>query len=248
MDNDSGDGVLQRLLVEPGGIASWVRLVQLTSNHGYSGGMNRGVEALQRPTENILLLTHEVILDPDAAKEMSLLTRDSVAVGPILELPGGEIWSTGGFLTRTGQPRHRVDAISGSARPARWLDGACLLVNKSAFSRVGGLDERYFLYWEDVDLGVRLNGVGSVLCSSAARAQQATSTAPIYFDSRNRLRFWRKQRRVDVALMSCGELVLRLLFRDIPSGRRGSVQARLAGIRDGLRDNDTLEMNFVRGK
>lgn len=246
VDNASGDGVLDRLASERQ-IDPSVRVIHLDENHGYSGGMNRGIAALRRTTTNVLLLTHEVLLDPSTLEQLSALSVGAVAVGPTLELPEGGVWSSGGYLTRTGRPRHHVDAIDGDSRAAAWLDGACVLANRTSLDGIGGLDETFFLYWEDVDLGTRLNAVGPVLCTSTARAQQATGTAPIYFDSRNRLHYWRKHGGRAKLLASLAELLLRLLLRDFPS--RSRVGARVAGIRDGLwHGNEDARPNFVMEK
>lgn len=64
----------------------------------------------------------------------------------------GNPWSVG---YQQAQASTRLDA-----RPAGWLSGACLLLRRSALTAVGGFDESYFMFFEDLDLGERLRDAG----------------------------------------------------------------------------------------
>ena len=64
---------------------------------------------------------------------------------------------------------YRDEADMTAQRPAGWLSGSCLLVRWEAFDAIGGFDERYFMYLEDVDLGDRFTRAGSqnIFCPDA---------------------------------------------------------------------------------
>lgn len=99
------------------------------------------------------------------------------ALGPLIRDPDGSVYPSarhlpslvrGGMHAVLGPvwPRnpwtkaYRQEHLEPSERPVGWLSGSCLLVRRSAFRQIGGFDERYFMYMEDVDLGDRLGQAG----------------------------------------------------------------------------------------
>jgi GT2 family glycosyltransferase len=139
------------------------------------------------------------------------------AVGPVLGRLSqpDTIWSAGGsFTKRRRRPFHlRADEALQGLIPTddvdvAWLDGAALLVRRSAFVEVGGFREDYFLYWEDIDLCLPLRALGwRVLVSSQARAWQEPSMASPYLDARNSLIFRRHCGAPGVPVLAVDQLL-----------------------------------------
>lgn len=236
VDNCSGDGVIDRLRRE--GRLDGVHVLSLDENLGYAGGMNVGADAAsQQRVRHLLFLTHEVVLEPMCAEELlrTAIELGAATAGPLLLLPDGKEWSHGGRISRFCGAVHLRGHAGTEPRPVDWLDGACVLVRVEDFLFCGGFDERYFLYWEDVDLSLRLAKRGPVLAVPSARAMQAPSpNPPLYYAARNRLLMWRSLRRPAAILPSVLELLALAAYRSVKDGR--SQFGEIArGVRDGLR-------------
>jgi N-acetylglucosaminyl-diphospho-decaprenol L-rhamnosyltransferase len=242
VDNASGDGV-------PQSVAQRFPEVVLTtcqSNLGYAAGMNRGFKALGRVPDVCFFITHEVVMHATCVETLARrLEKGAVLVGPRLRLPDGRIWSEGGEISRLGKPKHVFQATTNLA----WLDGALLGVDVKTFTALGGFDERFFLYWEDVDLGYRMNKRGRVECASEVDATQRTALTPPYLMARGRILMWRLQRKPQLLAMSLLEMIggtvthllirrsraafeeLHLVLQGCKSGITGSLNADLAARR-----------------
>jgi N-acetylglucosaminyl-diphospho-decaprenol L-rhamnosyltransferase len=234
VDNASGDGVIDTIRDE----YPLVTFVTLPHNVGYAGGMNAGLE---RVTDSAftLFLSHDVILQSACVLELvSAMSDGTVAVaGPALKLADtGEARSYGGVLTGSGGLRHLKSAPEASRVDVEWLDGSVLLTRTSDARAVGGFDERYFLYWEDVDFCSRMSSRGRVVNVPTAVASQASGTTPVYYSARNRLIYWRSRSRGRYAA-SVLAVGAKLVLRDLATGDgvgRERGRARVRGLVDGL--------------
>lgn len=105
------------------------------------------------------------VLDPDGTAYPSARALPDLATG-IGHALLSRVWPGNPWTRRyRDHEGHAPDA----ERAAGWLSGACLLLRRTAFDAVGGFDESYFMFFEDVDLGARLGRAGwrNVLVPSA---------------------------------------------------------------------------------
>lgn len=170
MDNGSGDDSAVRLQARVAAAGSQVEFLAFPDNLGFCAAMNRGIAwARECSLPLVLLLNNDLRLPPDFLLPMvSVLAHDprAMAVGPTILQPDGRVWAQGGSLgfypnTLKLNGHGRAPAArSHGPEAVDFLPGACVLLRREAVEAAGGLDEEYFMYWEDVDLCRKLRARG----------------------------------------------------------------------------------------
>ena len=194
VDNASGDGTAERLATA----APWVDVVALDTNRGFAAGCNTALERLE--DENVvMLLNPDVEVAPNFLAELQALSwpDDLGAIGPVLigrddtveqSARGFPRWTSD--LMWTPLPPRLILGKSGvqrelRAEPSRgpqdvdWIAGACMVIPRTTFDRVGSLDPKYFMYWEDADWCRRARAAGLRIQYQprlVVRHQQGTSS------------------------------------------------------------------------
>jgi GT2 family glycosyltransferase len=173
VDNASDDGSPEVVRIE----FPWARLIENPQRAGFSANHNQviGDVVSHDSARYVLVLNEDTELESGSLEELvSFADREDRlgAAGPrLVEKDGREqvsycrfpavleqCWST----LRPGQPPRRAET-------GGWLNGSCVLVRTEAFRRIGPLDERFFIFFEDTDLGLRLHRAGwrSAVCKSS---------------------------------------------------------------------------------
>lgn len=195
-----------------------VRRIPLERNYGTTGSINRGVR--ESESDYILLLNNDIELHPEfLARLLAVMSDGSIAfaTGKLLQatnrvlLDGaGDALLLGGGAYRLGQNQRDVGQFDKDAFVLAGC-GAATLFRRSAFLQVEGLDEDFFAYLDDVDLGlrVRLAGYSGVYVAEAVAYHVGSATLGDRWHPKI------------VELLTRNQLLL--LFKDYP----GSVLLRL---------------------
>jgi N-acetylglucosaminyl-diphospho-decaprenol L-rhamnosyltransferase len=174
VDNGSTDGSIDTLRRA----APDVRVLTGGGNVGYAAAANRGIAATTAAV--VAVCNPDVEVQPGTADAMLAAFRDPAvgAVGPrvrnfdgttypsarrdppLVDALGhallGRLWPRNPFTRRYRE----LDADPAAARDVDWASGAALWLRRAAIDEIGGWDEGYFMYMEDVDVGWRLRDAG----------------------------------------------------------------------------------------
>lgn len=182
--------------------------LQTESNHGFAGGANLGIRhAIEAGADYVLLLNNDAVVEPAALTEMVRVAEADPAVGVVgamllqMDRPGrleaaglrvdlrwGRLFETGFGEDDHGQYDHVNDVAA--------VSGGAMLLRRALWERLGGFDERYFSYLEDIDLclrarkigfGVRLAPLARVHHKGKGSSGGTQSALSVYYATRNHM-------------------------------------------------------------
>ncbi len=189
-DNGSRDGSAALLRVH----FPAVRALELGRNHGFAGGANRGVRATSAPW--VCVLNSDAMPAPDWLAHLTATPRDerTWALGSVLVSAAtgliesaGDQYASEGYAYKLLRERP-LDELPAEPYRVFAAPGAAPLFRRRVFDLLGGYEERFFLYYEDVDLAFRaaLAGYHALLVPSARVVHRLGATTK----SMARLRFY----------------------------------------------------------
>ncbi|MBU0509589.1 glycosyltransferase family 2 protein [bacterium] len=169
VDNASTDGTAEYVRREFG----WVSVIESSQNLGYGRAIN--LAAKRAAGQYLLILNPDVVLRPQAVAELVRFMDhrpEAAACGQMLLSPAGRFryesrrgfptpWNAMGYMLGLGKLLPQSRLFGGYH--SRWLSpnleiatdslsGSCMMVRRERFEQVGGFDEDYFLFGEDIDL------------------------------------------------------------------------------------------------
>jgi GT2 family glycosyltransferase/glycosyltransferase involved in cell wall biosynthesis len=163
VDNASGDGSAERIRAA----VPTATLIESPTNTGFAGGCNLGVASARG--EYIAFLNNDARPHPGWIREaVDVLERDrqiAAVACKVLDWDGNNIDYVDGSLTWYGMGYKRECERPDStdydhAKDVLFGTGAAMFVRTDIFRDLGGFDERFFMFYEDVDFGWRLNLLG----------------------------------------------------------------------------------------
>lgn len=159
VDNASGDGSVERLRE----LGSSIVLVEQSENVGFAAGCNAGVRVSSgeivaflnndaRPDANWITAALAAFEEPNIGAVASrVLNEDGTTVDFV---DAALTWFGKGYKPFVGE---RARGLGLEAKDLLFATGAAMFVRRSVFDEVGGFDASYFMFYEDVDLGWRIN-------------------------------------------------------------------------------------------
>ena len=210
-----------------------VNIYRLDENKGFAGGANVAIRnAINKNFSNLMLLSQDVLLSPDSAQRMieKLLSNGGIVFPTMWDRNKNIIFSKGG----------KVNKILGSIKlstnnvPAKpdWADGSCLAFDKKTYESTGGIFEKYFMYFEDVDFCLNAKKLDFTLSHVDTKVSQTPKGPNSRLRSRNSVLLARRSKSWLLKISVTKRNILGA-FLNLAKFRLADGKQRLIGIKEG---------------
>lgn len=205
VDNNSPDNSVA-VLSEIKGIV----LITAELNGGFSYGNNLGIKfAMEKNCSSVIILNNDTVVAEDFFEKIFENTDNSVAVPKIYYYTKPDVlWYAGGKIDYIrGRQVHfgenEKDNVKYSSKKiVDYATGCCMMIPRSVLDKVGFLDEKYFMYWEDMDYSLRLKEAGirihylpyAKIWHKIGMSGGSQSKMAVYYSNRNRFFLIKKYR------------------------------------------------------
>lgn len=186
--------------------------IQNQKNAGVATGNNQGIQlSLEGNYTHTLLANNDIEFHQDyllgKMAERAVTTNESLIIPKIYYYDTRKIWMAGGYFRRNrGIVGHVADGEDDNPSNSKetyfeYAPTCFMLIANEVFKRIGIMDEKYFVYYDDVDFLYRALNSGykilympnlSVLHKVSSSTGGSESTFSIYYNTRNRIYFLRK--------------------------------------------------------
>ncbi len=204
-------------------------------NIGFAAACNYLAQKASKYSDIFVFINNDTKLMPNFISNLIKLVPEilqNTAVCPQIFNPDGSVWFSQGtvkkLITRPETSQKKIT----SPITSQFLTGCCIIISKKNWIDSGGFDEKYFLYYEDVDWSLRVSNILNLVVhpklelihyphSSSGGPNGATQS---YFQTRNNLYLAKKQGQLGfsifyVALLSV-KRIINLLFRPYPDKKK----------------------------
>ena len=146
-----------------------VEVLTPATNGGFAQGMNRGLHvALEKGFDAAWIVNNDVVASSETLMRLKSALNtygDQALFSPVITTPSGNIWFAGGVIAWMRMRVNHNTEYSGTGEPflTNFLTGCALFIPTAIVKKVGFLDERYFLYYEDAEYSERVQRSGGKL-------------------------------------------------------------------------------------
>lgn len=193
-------------------------ILRIEKNRGFTGGNNIGIEYIlkEKETDYILLLSNDTVVDKEFLTELVKVAENDERVGiagpkiyyydykgrmDVIWFAGGKIQWWAGLGIHNGEREIDYGQHNATFEPA-YLTGCAMLIRREALEECGMFDSKFFAYYEDVDLSLRMNKQKwklkyvptARIWHKVGQSSGGDSYSPfvVYYITRNRMLFVRK--------------------------------------------------------